>query len=225
MPGSRDLRALLLSAVFLLLVLGIAELARRRGMARVDTRRIVHVAVGSWVLPTFLLYESACWAAAPAFLFVLMNALSMRFQLIRSVELRERSWGTVLFPLSVGLLTLWGWHEPWRATAVAGVLVMAWGDAAASFIGRRWGKRIYRVKGHPRSLEGSFAMLMVSWAAILCAFAALGPTPGMGIVLAALASSLVATLLEPVSLWGVDNLLVPLGSAAALALLHGRIWP
>ena len=220
----RDLRALAISAVFLLLVLAVAEYARRRGMPRVDTRRIVHVAVGTWILPTFMLYETAFWAALPSFLFVGVNALSLRFRLIQSVELGERSWGTVLFPLSVGLLTLWGWEEPWRAVAVAGVLVMAWGDAAASLIGRRWGRRIYRVAGHPRSLEGSFAMLAFSWVAILFAFAMLGPSLTPPVVQAALIAAVAGMLIESVSLWGIDNLLVPLGVAGVLVLTHGSSW-
>ena len=40
-----------------------------------------------------------------------------------------------------------------------------------------------------------------------------------------LVAALVATSLEAVSLWGVDNLLVPLGTVGTLALLHGRLWP
>jgi phytol kinase len=222
--NARDLGALAISALYLLLVLGGAEFARRRGMSRVDTRRIVHVAVGTWILPTFLLYETAFWAAAPAFAFVVVNALSQRFELIRSVELKERSLGTVLFPLSIGLLTLWGWQAPWRPVAVAGVLSMAWGDAAASFVGRRWGRRIYRVSGHPRSLEGSLSMLLVTWLAILVSFAVLSAIPTDGLVRAAFAAALAATLLEAFSLWGVDNLLVPLGVAGVLALLRGRWW-
>jgi phytol kinase len=222
--SGRDLGALALSALFLLLVLVIAELGRRRGMARVDTRRIVHVAVGSWIIPTFLLYETALWAALPAFFFVVVNALSRRYQLIRSVEIEEPSLGTVLFPLSVGLLTLWGWRDPWRPVAVSAVLVMAWGDAAASWVGRRWGRHLYRIAGHPRSLEGSTAMVGVSWLGILLAFAVLGAPLSPSLALVALVVALLAALLESISLWGVDNLLVPLGVAAIMSALHGRFW-
>jgi len=222
--SSRDLVALSASAVWLLLVLATAEVARRRGMARVDTRRIVHVAVASWVVPTFLLYEHWLWAAAPALLFVGVNALSLRLSLIASVEIDERSWGTVFFPLSVAVLTAWGWNEPWRAPAVAGVLVMGWGDAAASFVGRRWGRRFYHVKGHRRSVEGSMAMLGVGWLAVAAAFLLVGGGLDGGRAVAAIVVVAGATVLEGISLLGADNLLVPLATAGGLALLHGRVW-
>jgi len=222
--SNRDLIALGVSAVWLLAVLGSAETARRRGMARVDTRRMVHVLVATWIVPTFLLYEHWIWAALPAALFVVVNALSLRFSLIAPVEIEEPSWGTVFFPLSVAVLTAWGWSSPWRAPAVAGVLVMGWGDAAASFVGRRWGSHRYRVGRQWRSLEGSAAMFAVGLVAIVVAFSIFGGDPGGGRVKAALAGAAMATLLEAVSLFGADNLLVPLGVAGLLALLHGMVW-
>lgn len=225
MPATRDLRALAISAAYLLVVLAAAEFGRRRGMDRVDTRRLVHAAAGSWILPSFLLYETAVWAAIPAFLFVGVNALSLRFRLILSIEVPGRGWGTVFFPLSVGTLTLWGWEQPWRASAVAGILSMAWGDAAASWIGRRAGRHVHRWAGHTRTLEGSMAMLVGSWLAILCAFSVFGPAPDPSLVWAALLAAAGATALEAISPWGVDDLLVPLGTAGILSLLHGRLWP
>jgi phytol kinase len=221
---SRDLTALLVSGAWLLVVLAGAEYARRRGMARVDTRRLVHVAVATWIVPTFLLYESWQWAAAPALAFVFVNGASLRFRLIRSVEIDERSLGTVFFPLSVGILTVLGWQAPWRAVAAAGVLSMGWGDAAASFVGRRWGRHAYHVASHRRTLEGSFAMLLVSWLAIIVAGILLAPQVGGGWILAGLLAAFVATILEGVSLLGTDNLLVPFSTSAVLALLHGSWW-
>ncbi len=221
---SRDLTAILASGAWLLVVLAGAEFARRRGMERVDTRRLVHVAVASWIVPTFLLYESWQWAAAPALVFVFVNAFSLRFRLIKSVEIDERSLGTVFFPLSVGVLTVLGWQDPWRAVAAAGVLSMGWGDAAASFVGRRWGRHTYHVASHQRSLEGSLAMLVVSWLAIVVAGVLVGPQFGGGWILAGLLAAFVATVLEGISLVGTDNLLVPFSTSAVLALLHGSFW-
>ena len=223
--STRDLVALMISAAWLLLVLAIAEAARQRGIARVDTRRIVHVAVASWIVPTFLLYDHWIWAALPAALFVVVNALSLRFSLIASVEIEERSLGTVFFPLSVAVLTMAGWNTPWRPVAVASVLAMGWGDAAASFVGRRWGRHPYRVREHTRSLEGSLAMFLITWVAVAVAFVLFGSGLAVGMLWSGCVAALVATVLEGVSLLGVDNLLVPLGTAATLFLLHGRLWP
>jgi len=220
---NQDLRAALISAVWVLVVLSAADIARRAGVPRATTRKIVHIGIGTWIVPTYLLFEHRWWAVAPALGFVLLNAASYRFGLIKSVESGERNIGTILYPASVALLLVLTFESN-RAVGAAGVLAMTYGDAAASLIGRRFGRRVYRVAGYPRTVEGSLAMFGVSWAAMLAAFALLGPQPDAGIVVATLAAALVVTLLEAVSLWGIDNVLVPLGASLSLYLLQGWVW-
>lgn len=219
-----DLDAMVYSALYVLAVLGAAEVARRRGVPQEITRKIVHVGVGTWVIPTFLLFEHRLWAVVPPACFVIVNALSFRYRLIRSVEGESENVGTILYPISVACALGFFWPEPWQVVGASAILVMAWGDAAASLIGRRFGRRIYRAWGHPRSLEGSAAMLVVGWIAILVTFVALGRPVDGGVVVAALIAATVATGFEAVSLWGFDNTLVPASVAIALVLLHGSVW-
>lgn len=221
---NRDLRGVLLSAAYLLALLVVAEVARRRGVARSATRKIVHVGVGTWIVPSFLLYSTWVWPALLAAGFVLVNALSLRYGWIASMEGERRNVGTILYPLSFALLVMGCWGTRWQAVGAGGVLVMAYGDAAASLVGRRWGRHVYRVAGHPRSVEGSAAMFLVSWAAVLAGFWAFGRVPDSQLVLTAAVVAAVATGLEAVSLFGFDNLLVPLGAAGVLALSRGSLW-
>jgi len=221
----KDLSAAMISALFVMFVFSAAESARRRGVSRATTRKIVHIGIGSWVIPTMLLFEHRIWAVLPAASFVLFNAYSYRTGLVKSMEGEERNIGTILYPFSVALLLFLTFDSPLRAVGAAGVLVMTYGDAAASLIGRRFGKHVYRVAGHPRSIEGSLAMLLSSWVAILIAFTMLGPAPTSGLLIAAAIAALVATSLEAVSLWGVDNLLVPMSAALTLYLCRGGLWP
>ena len=218
---SQDWRAALWSALYVLAVLGLAEWARRRGVASATTRKIVHVGVGSWIVPTYLLFESKWWAVAPALGFVLVNALSFRFRLIRSMEGEQRNVGTILYPLSIALLLAWSFGTPKAPCGAAGVLAMTYGDAAASLVGRRFGRRHYRVGSQTRTLEGSLAMAIVSYLAMLGALLSmdvpLAAMPWLALGIAAL----LATLLEAISLFGFDNLLVPLGAAAALCWSTG----
>lgn len=86
--------------------------------------------------------------------------------------------------------------------AVSGILVMALADPAASYFGRRWGRRPF-LGG---SVEGSVLFLLVT-------LAVLTPRHGLWI---ALAVSLPVTLLERRS-WPLDdNLAVPVASAVLL---------
>lgn len=219
-----DLDAMIISSVYVLTILALAEFARRRGVERSITRKIVHVGIGTWVIPTFLLFEHQLWAVIPPACFVLVNAASHRFHLIRSVEGESANVGTILYPISVASAIGLFWYDTWPVVGASAILVMAWGDAAASLIGRRFGRRIYRIFDHPRTLEGSAAMLVVGWIAILASFAAMGHTIDSGVMTAALAAAAIATGAEAISLWGFDNALVPATVAITLVLLRGNVW-
>ncbi|KAL1903124.1 dolichol kinase [Sporothrix stenoceras] len=62
-----------------------------------------------------------------------------------------------------------GWEVPTRdVSMVAGVICVGLGDAAASLIGRRWGRRKW-LWGGGKSLEGSFAFALVVFAGLMLA--------------------------------------------------------
>ncbi len=91
--------------------------------------------------------------------------------------------------------------------AVSGILVMALSDPAASYFGRRWGRRPF-LGG---SVEGSALFMLVT-------LAVLAPRHGWWI---AVAVALPVTLLERRS-WPLDdNLTVPVASAALVGVLGG----
>jgi phytol kinase len=218
-----DGASLAISFAYVLGVVGLAEGLRRSGRVSFDlSRKIIHVGIGSWILPTVLLFHSRWMAAAPPAVFVLLNLLSLRGKWTRAMDAEAgENLGTVLFPLSfvILLLSLWD-REAGKAAIAAGILVLAWGDAAAALVGLRWGKHRYRVgRGH-RSLEGSAAMFVFSLLAILVAGVAVGARgPGAAVLPQTfapwhiLAAGLLATLLEAASRRGTDNLVVPVGTA------------
>ena len=83
----------------------------------------------------------------------------------------------------------------------------------AALIGKRFGQHPYQIWGELKSWEGSLAMLCVSY--IVCA-AVLVAVQGSVFTTWAIAgiSATVATVLESASKYGIDNISVPLGSAA-----------
>lgn len=205
-----------LSFAYVLLVVGLAEHLRRSGRISFDvSRKIIHVGVGTWIIPTILIFEHAWAAALPPAVFVLLNLASRKLGLVKAMEEEAgENRGTVLFPLAFVVLILLLWNQPGgRAALGAGILVLAWGDAAAALIGRRWGRHRYRAGSGWRSLEGSSAMLLVSIFAILVMGQIMGAPYSPLLVLA---SAGAATLLEAASRWGADNLLVPLGTSFLL---------
>lgn len=94
-----------------------------------------------------------------------------------------------------------------RFAAMAGILTLALGDPAASFIGRRYGRR----KLGKGTLEGSVTFALVAFG-VQALFA---PFP------VAAAGALVTTVVEVLP-WGVDdNFSVPLVASGVLSLLLG----
>ena len=203
-----------LSVAYIGAVVGSAEWLRRTGRLGFDhSRKWVHVGVGTWILPTALLFESAFWAAFLPGVFVVVNAVSHRLKLVRAMDEESGdNLGTTLFPLAfvLAIALFWG-RDGGRSALVAGILVLAWGDAAAALVGRRFGRHRYRVGSGWRSLEGSAAMFLLSALAITVAGRLVGSDPYGWLPI--LGGAALATGLEAGSRWGFDNLLVPLGTA------------
>ncbi len=210
---------LLLSFIYVFAVLFAAEGLRKwRGYRIGFTRKFVHIGVGMWVIGTVLLFESRWFAVIPPVTFVALNYISYRRSLFQAMETGEReNLGTVYFPISFALLILWLWPRP--ELLVAALMPMTWGDALAAIAGGRWGRRKHPFNGSLKSWEGSLTMLLVSWLAVslaLLIFSSLGWGIALG---AALIVALAATVAEAITPWHLDNLTVPLVSAATLALL------
>ena len=95
---------------------------------------------------------------------------------------------------------------------------MAFGDGLAGLIGRSITSPKWSILGQTKSIAGTFTMATV--VAILTktisSFNSLEIQPLEIIVI-----SLVATLLEQISPWGIDNLTVPIGVTCLGILLIG----
>ncbi len=212
---------LLPMAVWLGLVASIAIWAHRSDRSSEAVRKVVHIGTGNVIL-------LAWWLNIPAWIGVSASILASGVTLLsywRPVlpainSVGRRSFGTCFYSLSIGLLIAVFWPLGHPEYAALGVLVMAWGDGMAALVGQRFGAHPYEFLGMKKSWEGSTAMALVSGlvsGGVL--WAALGDAGSAG--LTAVAIAVLATVLEAVSILGVDNLTVPLGSAiAAWQLSH-----
>lgn len=205
-----------------LATLVLAEGLRRRGMPHALTRKLVHGVAG--ISPLYVTAVATHrWAGLlPYTLTLFLNAAIWRRGWLRSITSAQDTPGIVYFPLIQLALLAWLWqpnqHDDHPSVAHAALLTLALGDAAAALIGQRYGKHPYTVLGSQRSLEGSAAMLGVSWLTIALTLRAHG-TPACESGTAGFGAALVATLTEAGSPKGLDNLTVPL--AVALLLRFG----
>ncbi|MBM4464817.1 MAG: phosphatidate cytidylyltransferase [Chloroflexi bacterium] len=224
-----DWQALIISYVYVLAVIGVGEGLRKwRGYSTEFTRKLTHIGVGMWAFGTVLLFQHWYFAIVPPLSFVLLNYISYRGQIFKSVELGEKgNLGTVYFPISFAIIICLFWDRP--NLLVASLMPMTWGDALAAILGRRYGQRKYSMLGSTRSVEGSLAMFLFSWLSVFLALLLLSPlSPLAGgdggrwqaSLLYALAVAVFATLVEALSPWHMDNLTVPLLAAALLYLVR-----
>ena len=211
----RDLWALLASVSYVAAVVGAGELLRRMtGRGGEFTRKFVHVGIGLWIIPTLILFTKWYWAALPPAAAVVMNFASLRLKLIKSIERDEPAdYGTVLFALSFLVCIIAFFHSEHRHAAAAGIMVMALGDAAAAIVGRAFGRHPYTFLGARKSVEGSAAMLAVSWLAVFATLAVFGTAVATAAWVAALVAA-VGTALEAAGRNGLDNLTVPVVCSA-----------
>lgn len=211
-------QALLISFVYVLIVLGLAEGLRRwREYSSDFTRKFIHIGVGMYSLMVAPLFDRWQLAIIPPAAFVIINFLDWRFGVMQAMTSSDRSnLGTVYFPLAFAVIIWLFWEQP--ALLVASLMPLTWGDAMAAVLGKRYGRRHYTVFGSTRSLEGSLAMFGFSLVSVWIALAAHGaPQP----LSAALGTALGATFVEAASPFGLDNLSLPAVSALILWLIAG----
>ena len=215
----QDWLALIISYVYVFAMIGVGEGLRKwRGYSTEFTRKVIHISVGMWAFGTVLLFEHWYFAIVPPLSFVVLNYISYRQEIFKSVETGEKgNLGTVYFPISFAIILCLFWPRP--HLLVASLMPMTWGDALAAILGRRYGQRKYSVLGSTRSVEGSLAMFLFSWLATFLALLFLPPLGWQVSVLYSLALAAFATLVEALSPWHIDNLTVPLLSAALLYLI------
>lgn len=184
------------------------------------SRKIVHIGTGNVILLAWWLEIPAWMGIAAAVLAGAIALISYFFPILPSVNsVGRQSWGTFFYAVSIGVLIAWFWPLQLPQYAALGILVMTWGDGLAATIGQRFGKHTYQVWGIKKSWEGSLTMFLVSFFVSNLILLAVQGNIWQTWIFAAVVA-LVATILEAFSKFGIDNLTVPLGSAAIAFFLN-----
>jgi len=184
-------------------------------------RKIVHIGTGNVILLAWWLNIPAFVGITAAILASIITLLSYIFPLLPGINsVGRQSLGTFFYAISIGVLVAWFWNLQQPQYAALGILIMAWGDGLAALIGQRFGKHKYTVLGSQKSWEGSLTMALVSY--IVSSLVLLEVAGNIWQVwIISLIVALISTALETISFLGIDNLTVPLGSAALSYILIG----
>jgi len=205
-----------------------------RGLSRNSSRKFLHIMIGNlpFLIP-FFSYNTfplnfPFFVAVP-FVFVTflvspyspVKSLSRKIPELTEVTKGGHQLGLVFYAISYTVLAWFFSAKPY--VIAAGILPMAYGDAAASLVGEKFGKQHFRILAK-KSLEGSIAMFAVSFVSFevsLLFFSAFYPLSLFSSVITALAVAAVATVAEALTPRGFDNITVPFLSALLFLLLKG----
>lgn len=217
-----NLTGLLICFVYIFAIIGLAEgLRRRRGYRSSFTRKVIHIGVGmmSWFL--HFLFDNPWPFVLACAAFMILNLLDWRYGFFAAMASSDRSnLGTVYFPLAAGIVALLFWQQP--PLMVAALMPLTWGDGLAPVVGQAYGRRAYVIASHTRTYAGStgffVACFIFTWLALWLVPGAPAITP-LQAVAPALTITIVTTLVEAVSIWGLDNLTI---TAAAIFILS--LW-
>ena len=183
-------------------------------------RKIVHIGTGNVILLAWWLQIPA-WvgivASISAGAIALLSYILPLFPGINSVG--RNSLGTFFYAMSFSVLIAWFWPLKQPYYAAIGILIMALGDGFAALVGQNFGKHSYQIWGEKKSIEGSLTMAGISYAVTLLILWSVQGNSWQ-IWLTAIAVAMVATILEAISKIGIDNLTVPIGSAALCFFLN-----
>ena len=197
------------------------------------SRKFLHIMIGNFifVIPFFTLTTLPLifpfFVAAPfilvTFLFSPLSPVNLSGKISGLAEITGggHKYGLVLYAVSYSILALFFSSKPY--IIAAGVLPMAYGDAAASLIGQKFGRHKYNISSL-KSVEGSITMFvtcLLGLLACLVFFSFLYPISSLNFILASLGTAIVATVCEALTPRGFDNLTVPVFSAVVFLLLMG----
>ena len=174
------------------------------------SRKFIHIGVSNWWIIAMVFFNNSLYACIVPASFVIINYISYKRQIFRSME-RDGSindLGTVYYAVSLLILSIITFSKQSSPYIGAlGILVMGYGDGLAAVIGRKYGRHRYRIFGNEKTIEGSAAMLLISF--IVC-FAVLSLYNPSKAVFAAFILAVVSSAVEALSPYGLDNITVPL---------------
>ena len=201
--------AVFVIALWIIIILLIAFLCKRYFPKKEElSRKIIHIGTGPVILLAWLFDIPKNIAFFCAFLITIVLGINYKYRLLPAIEdIERKSFGTIAYGISITLLLLFFW--PRHASSISiGVLSMAFGDGLAGLMGRSINSPKWSILGQSKSIVGTITMgsVVAITTATISSINNLGIQPVEIIVI-----SLIATFLEQISPWGIDNITVPIG--------------
>ena len=219
-----------ISFIYIFAVIGLSTIFFRKNQGELS-RKFIHIMVGNWVFISIFFTDVIAAIFVPA-VFIIINALSRKYNLISSMGRQDDSWGTVYYSISLCVTVAIRFATGWNMFPIIGILIMAYGDGLAALIGAKFGKRKPYYFAPNKTLAGSVTVFVVATAVTAITLLTVGEAEhilrvGIGmILLIALCNGFLSVFIEAAGIKGSDNLTLPIGSAlfATLSFYYGDIY-
>lgn len=191
-----------------------------RGFPQDLSRKVIHIAAGSWIWVWPLMDPSDGWsyifnisvAVLWSFLFVTKGLKASPDDpavktMTRTGDPRELLKGPLFFTLAMEFVGIFLFMK-FIGVAIMGYL--GWGDGIAPYVGKNWGKHKYKLLGREKSIEGSISVFLAGFlGSLLLYLLVFGSVPSIQQIYLLLILGVVAVIVEALSPPDVDNLLIP----------------
>jgi dolichol kinase len=214
-----DLAGVLLVYIYVAILLLITE--KKLDKYPSLSRKILHIMTGNiaFLLPIFETREVMAFFAAGPFIF--LTFLMSPHSPIKTIRGRTsgagHGMGLVYYAISWTILAyvLFDYKE---IIAVA-IVAMSYGDGFASLLGKRFGKKKYRIWSDEKSYLGSTVMFIFSLLMGIVVLIFYNINIDYSLLIYLIILSILVTIIESITPKGLDNLTVPLMGAGVYWIL------
>ena len=185
------------------------------------TRKIAHIGAGITAL-TYPIYINNHWVVfALTLSFTLILFISKKQGIFPSIFAVERkSSGELFFVWITWLLFLLYKTTDNEMCYYLPFAIVVFADPAAALVGQSFPIKHYAIKGHKKSIGGSFTFLIVTFLLMLFFIPATN-FDSINFWLFAIVFVFIVTIVEAISFKGVDNISIPLAAIILLKLYFG----
>ena len=203
---------LLWSYGFVFAVIGLSTLLDKLNVFGDEgSRKFIHIGVANWWFIAMWQFDAWVLAIIPPVTFIILNYLSYRFDLVKSMERNEKSssdLGTVYYAISLFIVTGLAFYFDMVLAGLVAILAMGYGDGLGAVIGKQLKTKTIK---NGKTIAGSFTMFLATLIIGLIVF------PERWFLMFGVA--LIAMFIELFTPRGFDNLTVPLGIFLVLVVI------
>jgi len=200
--------AIILLYLFLIFLISII-FKKDNKESREIVRKIIHIGIGPLIPIAQFLKIDQISALIFTGIVSVMVLINYTYKLLPTIEdIERKSYGTLFYCISLFILIFLFWDKD-PFSLITGFFIMTFGDGLAGLIGKTFNSRSWIFFKQKKSFFGTITMLLTS----LIVVSTLGYAQQNSFNLNYFAIAFFATVLEQLSVLGIDNFVVPIASS------------